>query len=49
MIRMQANGDPELIDRLRARVAKFFSVESMTDAVLAAYAEALSRKARAST
>jgi glycosyltransferase involved in cell wall biosynthesis len=48
MIRMQSDGDPELMDRLRARVAKFFNVESMTDAVLAAYAEAEARKTRAS-
>ena len=28
MLRMQSDGDPELIDRLRARIAKFFTVES---------------------
>jgi glycosyltransferase involved in cell wall biosynthesis len=49
MRRMQSNGDPELIDRLRARIAKFFTVDAMTEAILAAYAEALARKVAAST
>jgi glycosyltransferase involved in cell wall biosynthesis len=49
MLRMQSTGDPELIDRLRTRITKFFTVESMTDAILAAYAEAMARKVRAST
>jgi glycosyltransferase involved in cell wall biosynthesis len=42
--RMQGDGDPELVRRLHTRVAKFFTVESMTDAILAAYADARARK-----
>jgi glycosyltransferase involved in cell wall biosynthesis len=42
--RLQGDGNPELVRRLHARVAKFFTVESMTDAILAAYSEAHARK-----
>jgi glycosyltransferase involved in cell wall biosynthesis len=42
--RMRGDPDWELVDRLRARVEKFFSVKTMTDGVLAAYADAGARK-----
>jgi glycosyltransferase involved in cell wall biosynthesis len=44
MSRMQSGGDPELVRRLHARVEKFFTVEHMTNAILAAYAEGHARK-----
>lgn len=45
MRRMRTGGNTDLIRRLHARVAKFFTVERMTDAVLAAYADAQHHKA----
>ncbi|MCC6947565.1 MAG: glycosyltransferase family 4 protein [Bradyrhizobiaceae bacterium] len=39
MKRMQQGGGTELANRLQQRIARSFTVESMTDAVLAAYAE----------
>jgi len=40
-MKRQINGGcPELVERLQRRIAQSFTVESMTDAVLAAYAEA---------
>lgn len=47
-IRRMRAGDPELVRRLRERVARDFTIEGMTDAVLAAYADARSRKAAVS-
>jgi glycosyltransferase involved in cell wall biosynthesis len=44
MRRVQSDGDRALAYRLHARIAKFFTVEHMTDAILAAYAEARARK-----
>jgi glycosyltransferase involved in cell wall biosynthesis len=44
MKRMHGDGDPELVERLHARVANFFTVETMTDAVLAAYKDALAAR-----
>ena len=38
--RMRNGGRPDLVERLHQRVARHFSVEAMTEAVLAAYAEA---------
>jgi glycosyltransferase involved in cell wall biosynthesis len=38
--RMRNGGRPDLVERLHQRVAHHFSVEAMTDAELAAYAEA---------
>ena len=38
--RMRSGGQAELVERLHRRVAGHFSVEAMTEAVLAAYAEA---------
>jgi glycosyltransferase involved in cell wall biosynthesis len=37
---MRDGGRPDLVERLHQRVARFFSVDVMTEAVLAAYAEA---------
>jgi glycosyltransferase involved in cell wall biosynthesis len=44
MKRMRGDGDPELVQRLHERVANFFTVETMTDAVLAAYKDALAAR-----
>jgi hypothetical protein len=45
---MHGEADAELVSRLHARVAKFFSVQAMTDGILGAYAEARARKAAVS-
>ncbi|MEX0590969.1 MAG: glycosyltransferase family 4 protein [Xanthobacteraceae bacterium] len=42
--RMHGEGDPELVRRLHARVAKFFTVETMTEAILTAYRDARAAK-----
>lgn len=42
--RMRANRPLDLIERLHRRVAEHFSIETMTEAVLAAYAEARKRR-----
>jgi glycosyltransferase involved in cell wall biosynthesis len=43
--RMRGTSHADLFERLHERVARYFSVEAMTDAVLAAYAEAGNRRA----
>jgi glycosyltransferase involved in cell wall biosynthesis len=43
--RMENEGDAGLVRRLHERVAKYFSTDAMTDAVLAAYADARARSA----
>ena len=42
--RMRGGGRPDLVERLHRRVAQYFSVDAMTEAVLAAYAEAGNRR-----
>jgi glycosyltransferase involved in cell wall biosynthesis len=42
--RMRGVGRPELVERLHQRVAAHFSVDTMTDAVLTAYAEARNKR-----
>jgi hypothetical protein len=41
---MRGVGRPELVERLHQRVAAHFSVDTMTDAVLTAYAEARNKR-----